>query len=363
MTEDTQDLEPIDLSAPPTWPEGWYADPWTAGQYRYWNGRTWTGETNRWGPTNAGFGGGAVTTPWPAAPTAPASGYGAPVPPTGDVASPYAASPYVASPYVASRRPRGPVVAGVIGLVLLLIVSAVVGYAINSRSQPEESALNVPGTTTPPSGGTAPTTPGGIVSQDPDREALVGLVVRQADVGSGRTVLLIPGGNLTTQPTLDLCNGTFPSEKLRTARLQVAAVNDTGDTQLSTEAVLYRDPAAADQGLSELRGVRAACPDTPVKSPVSESTATTKFNAVPDSEWPRTATVDRQAYSFVTTAAGESNASVAVYLRRGRVFVGVYFLNPKAAQAPVAGQTSIAGIVGVLERRIAGLPDAVVNAP
>ena len=43
----------------------------------------------------------------------------------------------------------------------------------------------------------------------------------------------------------------------------------TGNTLLSTEAVLYRDPAAAEQGLAELRKVRAECPDTPVVSPVN----------------------------------------------------------------------------------------------
>ena len=60
MTDDDS-LEPINVVAEPprsaaagaspsAWPEGWYADPWTAGQYRYWNGQTWTGATHRWGP-------------------------------------------------------------------------------------------------------------------------------------------------------------------------------------------------------------------------------------------------------------------------------------------------------------------------
>ena len=59
----------------------------------------------------------------------------------------------------------------------------------------------------------------------------------KSDVGARRTVVLIPGGNLTSQPTLDLCNGAFPSEQLRTARLQVASVDAAGNTALSTEAV------------------------------------------------------------------------------------------------------------------------------
>ena len=105
----------------------------------------------------------------------------------------------------------------------------------------------------------------------PDRAVLGRLVVRQADVGATRTVLLIPNGNVTTQPTLDLCNGTFPSERLRTGRLQVAVVDQAGTTLLSTEAVLYRNPAASAQGFAELRKVRAACPNSAVKSPVASN--------------------------------------------------------------------------------------------
>jgi hypothetical protein len=216
-----------------------------------------------------------------------------------------------------------------------------------------------PTPTTPPSTGT--TTPGSRApSSDPDRRALGALVVRQADVGA-RTVLLLPSGNLTSQPTLDLCNGTFASERLRTARLQVVSVDGSGNTSLSTEAVLYRNPTAAAQAFAELRLVRANCPDKPVKSPVGDQTAQTVFKAAPDTTWPRTPTVDRQAYRFVTKAGGKSLESTAVYLRRGRALLGLYFFEPDAPQPSVAGQRSIEGIVGVFEARMARLPAAVVN--
>jgi hypothetical protein len=286
-----------------------------------------------------------------------ASGHGGRAADEGDAASAYV------------PRRRGPIIAGAIAVALLLLVSGVVGYAINSRSQSRNDA-SAPGTTSPPisvpSGGTLTpsTTPSTApASTDPDRAVLGQLVARQADVGPARTVLLITHGNLTSQPTLDLCNGSFPSEQSRTARLQVAVVNGAGTTLLSTEAVLYRNPAASEQGFAELRKVRAACPNTAVVSPVHEVTAQTTFKAAPDGAWPRTPTVDRQAYDFVTKAAGQSSASIAVYLRRGRVLVGLYFLQPNAAPGPVAGQTTIAGIVGVFENRLAQLPATVVNGP
>jgi hypothetical protein len=369
MTDDDSDLQPIDLAADPTretpvgstaemttpmpapptadttWPPGWYSDPWTAGQYRYWTGTTWTGETNRWGPTNAG---GAAA--WPAVSSPVTSGYGLP---TGE-------APADAPPARPTRR--GPVIAGVIALVLLVAASATVGYIIDSRSRSKSSADNTapttPGTTTPGGG----TTPGSApASTDPDRLVLGGLVVQQSDVGAKRTVVLIPNGASTAKPTLDLCNGDYPSERLRTARLQVATADAAGNTALSTEAVLYKNPAAAAQAMRELVAVRASCPHKPVASPVGEGTAQTEFKPAPDASWPRNPAVQRQAYSMITTAAGQSHASIAVYLRRGRALLGIYFLQPNGVQPSVAGERSIANIVAVFEARLARLAPAVVN--
>src|SRR2546423_11483460 len=60
-------------------------------------------------------------------------------------------------------------------------------------------------------------------ARDPSAPLLARLVVTDAAVGRALTVAGLQGGNGLTQPTLDLCNGTFPSESMRTARLQDAA--------------------------------------------------------------------------------------------------------------------------------------------
>jgi hypothetical protein len=177
------------------------------------------------------------------------------------------------------------------------------------------------------------------------------------------TVATIPGGTqVSGQATLDLCNGTFASEALRTARLQVAATDANGNEVLSTEAVLYSSPATAAQAMSELKSVAAKCPSTPVTSPVGEPAVTTTFNAAPDASWPPVATVQRQAYDFVTTdQTGQSQHNIAVYLQRGRVLMGVYFAETVGAQATVDGQTTTAGIVHIFETRMAQLPASTVN--
>jgi hypothetical protein len=346
MTDDADDLETIDLaavSAPAHWPEGWYADPWTAGQYRYWNGQTWTGATHRWGPSSLPPAGGDA---WPTTATGFARGYAVPAAPLTDVEPPQ------------RNRSRGTIVAAVIALVAVLVASGAIGYAINANSQSDDGAVRVtpgPSTTGPPTTAQVPE------SNDPDRRALGDIVVRQADVGNGRTVLLYENGNSLRGVTLDLCNDRFPSESLRTARLQLLDVDGQGSSSLSTEAVLYRSPDAAAQAFAELRKVRNDCPDTPVASPVDGTKETTRFEAPPDEGWPGTEGVERQAYRMTITADGESSPLVTVYLRRGRAFLGLYFPAPNGEQPAVAGKTSIEDIVGLFEARLAALPESVVD--
>jgi hypothetical protein len=196
-----------------------------------------------------------------------------------------------------------------------------------------------------------------------DTAALPSLVVQQADVESAVNVQLIDFGNTVSgDPTLDICNGTFPSETLRRARLQDVAFDGRGRTLLSTEAVLYTNEAAAQQAFRELERVAAKCPDSPVESPVGEPTVTSHFNARPDSAWPDTPTVTRQAYSITTTdEKGATDRTIAVYLRRGRALLGVYFPNPTGTQSAVRGHTTIPAIVKLFATRLARLPASTVN--
>jgi hypothetical protein len=189
------------------------------------------------------------------------------------------------------------------------------------------------------------------------------LVVRQEDVRSSDSVGLLRGGDqVGTEPTLDLCNGTFPSEALRSARLQDAVADALDNTVLSTEAVLYQNAKASAQAFGELRNTAAHCPPTPVQSPYGGPSLQTAFNPPPDSAWPQTSGVERVAYDLVTTdEGGQTQHSIAVYLRRGRVLLGVYFPQAPGVQPVVDAKTSIPDIVSVFASRLANLPENVVN--
>lgn len=250
-------------------------------------------------------------------------------------------------------------------LVLILLAGLLVGFVgvfgvrqlLDRRtvSAAPDSAMTTPAVPQQPSPAVPSTTPAASV--------LPNLVVQQGDVGPTVAVTQIPNGAAVTgAATLDLCNGTFPSESLRTARLQVAAYDQQGDAnsstaQLSTEAVTYRSAAATAQAFAELRSVAARCPTTPVPSPVGEPPVTTKMLGAPDSAWPRTASVTRQAYHFTSTdATGSASTSMAVYLTRGLILLALYFPQPEGAQSPVAGQSTVSGIVNAFQHRLAGIP-------
>lgn len=262
----------------------------------------------------------------------------------------------------------------------LVVVSLVVGFGVatlvlNARDKnPDQVAtapfptpsftvptipgLSVPGSTTP-----ATTTPAQVPT-DPDESVLGGLILRQSEVPAADVVSLLDHGADLTVATLDLCNGTFASEARRTARRQVTLTDANGQFFMSTEAILYRAPANGTAAFSELKSVAAHCPAKPVASPAGEPTVTTKFAAAPDAKWPKTATVDRLAYDFVSTPTDPTQSvshSIAVYLRRGRVLIGLYFGQPGGTQQLVAGRNTIAGIVALFEERLAQVPAKVAG--
>jgi hypothetical protein len=247
-------------------------------------------------------------------------------------------------------------------LIALGFVVGLVGGALllPHRGSTTGTSASQPATTPPPPGAN-PVQPA--APSDPSASVLSGLVLRQADVGATETVAPINGGTeVAGGATLDLCNGTFPSESLRTARLQVAAADAQGTIVLSSEAVLYSKPGGAAQAFSELRSTAANCPASPVVSPVGEPTVITHFNAGPDGSWPQVATVERLAFDFVATdGSGQTRHFTTVYLRRGRALMGIYFSQPDGPQAAVDGQTTISGIVNVFAARMANLTGGAVN--
>jgi hypothetical protein len=154
------------------------------------------------------------------------------------------------------------------------------------------------------------------------------------------------------QVSLDLCGATFPSESLRTGRLQVGAYVDDQQA-LSVEGILYRDDAAAKQAFAELERARSRCPSGYVTSRVAGvPPIKTKFRRVPRSYDPVPG-VQRIAFSETDTPRdGPPSDVVTVYQRVGRLVVGLYGV-PGASGAYLAPDTGgLSGLARLLGERM-----------
>jgi hypothetical protein len=95
---------------------------------------------------------------------------------------------------------------------------------------------------------------------DEKQVKLAKLGFRAEDFSQEWTVLPMGGGTKLDDPSLDLCNGTYLSEKERVERRQVAATKvGTTFSFLSTEVVKYSSVAAATAAQKELVKVVAQC--------------------------------------------------------------------------------------------------------
>jgi len=95
---------------------------------------------------------------------------------------------------------------------------------------------------------------------DEKQVKLAKLGFRAEDFSGEWTVLPMGGGTKLDDPSLDLCNGTYASERDRVERRQVAATK-VGSTFafLSSEVVKYSSAASASAAQKELVKVLAQC--------------------------------------------------------------------------------------------------------
>jgi hypothetical protein len=95
---------------------------------------------------------------------------------------------------------------------------------------------------------------------DTKQAALAKYGFNQSDFSQEWTVLPMPGGTTTDDPTLDLCNGKFASESDRLERRQVVVSKPKSPYAfLSSEVVRYSSVAAAQAAHKELVNVLAQC--------------------------------------------------------------------------------------------------------
>jgi hypothetical protein len=155
-----------------------------------------------------------------------------------------------------------------------------------------------------------------------------------------------------------VCSQKFSSESLRVGRHQVGIKDANGEGVISTEALLYRDPAAAAQAMSEIQQAVAACPSTPTRSPVAGAPALSyQVNAPPDAGWQPVAGVDRLAFDMTASdQSGHTAGIVTIFLRRARLLLAIYLQQPEQASQAVTNHPSVENLTGRFASEIAALP-------
>ena len=183
---------------------------------------------------------------------------------------------------------------------------------------------------------------------DAKQVALGKLGFRAEDFSQEWTILPMARGTTLEDPSLDLCNGTYASEKDRVERRQVMATK-VGSTFsfLSTEVVKYSSAAAASAAQKELVKVLAQCQ---ADKGYKDSTGTLvpydfkKLPAVP------TGVVSDGNRVFVHTVIDSgvrARTLLGFYQFNGDMFTGLYVLNAEGfSEAQVAKWMKVAATMG-----------------
>jgi len=163
--------------------------------------------------------------------------------------------------------------------------------------------------------------------------SLASTVLKASQVDPGYRSEVIPGGQqVAGQVTLDLCYFTFPSESLRTARLQEAYVKASSDPEISNEVVTYRGVGALD-ALDELRLAVKSCPSTPRTGPTAGEQQPVTWHETPLSVPHLTSeyVAVRQVATGVVNGTKRSMTGFAIYQFNGSTMSGVYGYGTNAA--------------------------------
>ena len=173
---------------------------------------------------------------------------------------------------------------------------------------------------------------------------LAKLGFRADDFSQDWSVLPISGGTTLVDPSLDLCNGTFASEKDRVERRQVMAVKEGSTLSfLSTEVVKYSSAAAASAAQKELVKVLAQCQAD--KGYKNETGTLVPYDFIPLKNIPAGVVPDsnRVFVHAVIDSGNSARTLLGFYQFSGDTYTGLYVMNTKGfTDAQVAKWLNIA---------------------
>jgi hypothetical protein len=163
---------------------------------------------------------------------------------------------------------------------------------------------------------------------DEKQVKLAKLGFRADDFSQEWTVLPMGGGTKLDDPSLDLCNGTFASERDRVERRQVAATK-IGSTFsfLSTEVVKYSSAAAASAAQKELVKVLAQCQSEKGYKDATGTVVPYDFKTLKNIPAGVVSEGNRVFVHTVIDSGERARTLLGFYQFNGDTFTGLYVMN------------------------------------
>ena len=173
---------------------------------------------------------------------------------------------------------------------------------------------------------------------------------RSDDFSHEWLVAPMPNGTTLLDPSLDLCNGTFNSEKDRIERRQVTATKDDSTfVFLSTEVVRYSSAANAAAAQKELVSVLAKCQSEKGYSAASGEKIPYEFKTISNIPAGVVSEGNRVFVHAVIDSGDRARTLLGFYQFNGDLFTGLYVMNTKGySEAEVAKWLKVA--VSMAER-------------
>ena len=163
---------------------------------------------------------------------------------------------------------------------------------------------------------------------DEKQVKLAKLGFRAEDFSQEWTVLPMARGTTLEDPSLDLCNGTFLSERERVERRQVAATKvGTTFSFLSTEVVKYTSAAAASAAQKELVKVLAQCQSEKGYMDSTGAPVPYEFKKLPTIPAGVVSEGNRVFVHAVIDSGIRARTLLGFYQFSGDTFTGLYVLN------------------------------------
>jgi hypothetical protein len=141
-------------------------------------------------------------------------------------------------------------------------------------------------------------------------------------------VLPMPGGTTTNDPTLDLCGGTFASEKDRLERRQMSIYKQgTPFSFLSTEVVRYSSAAAAAAAQKELVKVLAQCQAEKGFKNATGAITPYEFKALPPLPAGLVGENSRVLVNTIIDTGDAARQLLGFYQFNGEMYTGLYVIS------------------------------------